>query len=94
MGALTCLPATVCGTCPIRLAAAVARPPPRRQPRRPSSVAAAVGDGFSGRRLGERTGWAEVPRRADGFRKGGATRRRGDGGPTAAAGSPGAPPRA
>ena len=89
-----CLRATVCGTCSVLRAAAMARPPPRRQPRRPSSFAVAVGDGFAGRRLGELIGRAGVSRRADRLRERGAMRRRGDGGPTAAAVSPGNPPPA
>jgi len=91
---LVCFCATVCGTCPVRRAAAVARPPPRRQPRRPSSFAVAAGDGLAGRLHGERIGRVGVSRRADRFRELGAMRRSGDGSPTAAAVSPGNPPPA
>mgnify|MGYP007064146929 CR=1 FL=1 len=91
---LVCLCTTVCGTCPVRRAAAVARPPPRRQPRRPSSFAVAVGDGLAGCRRRELIGRAGVSRRADRFREQGAMRRSGDGDPTAAAVSPGNPPPA
>jgi len=88
------LRATVCGTCPVRRVAAVARLPPRRQPRRPLSSVVAVGDGFALRLRGEPIGLAGVSRRADRFRERGAMRRSGDGGPTAAAVSPGNPPPA
>jgi len=91
---LVCWCATVCGTCPVRRPAAVARPPPRRQPCRPSSFAVAVGDGLAGGRRGELIGWAVVSRQGDRFREQGAMRRSGDGDPTAAAVSPGNPPPA
>jgi len=91
MGVVVCLRATVCGTCPVRWAAAVARPPPSRQPRPPSSVAVAVGDGLAGRPRGERIERAGVSRRTDRFRKQDAMWRSGDDGPTTAAVSPGNP---
>ena len=56
--------------------------------------AVTVGDGFTGRHRGELIGWAGVSRRPDRFRERGAMRRSGDGGPTAAAVSPGNPPPA
>jgi len=94
MEVLVYLRSIVCGTCPVRRAAAAARPPPRRQLRRPSSFAVADGDGLAGRRRGERIGRAGVSRLAERVRERGAMRRSGDGGPSAAAVSPGNPPPA
>jgi len=91
MRVVVCLRATVCAACPVWRATEVARPPHSRQPRPPSSVAVAVGDGLAGRPREERIGRAGVSRRADRFRKQDAMWRSGDDGPTTAAVSPGNP---